>query len=86
MKVKKIWIGNNRPSEKELFAMFNEKGVHYNAGYFWCPCMAPDIHSTIGSYLPHLAAGHYDTSVHKYVWEENGRIVESLEMPKGGEL
>lgn len=71
MEVKKILIGQFRPS------LIDPTGIVV------CPC---------GSFLEyreallnHWQSGHFDTPVFKYVWEENGKIVESLTDPEGDE-
>ncbi len=81
MKVTKIFIGNHRPSTEEVEGMMNKRGVY--APYFWCRCLSFDVEAVIGDYIDHYNAGHYDTPVYKYVWEEDGIIKESLVNPEG---
>lgn len=81
VQIKKILVGMYRPTEDEIMEMWEARGVDgYN--YFWCPCFDPQIAGQDKrGFESHWLAGHYDTPVYKYLWEENGKIVESLEEP-----
>jgi hypothetical protein len=77
--VKRILIGMNRPSRKEVEEMLAKKGIF--SPYFWCRCFSFEISAQLGSFESHYLQGHYDEPVYKYVWEENERIIESLTKP-----
>ena len=64
----------------EVVSMFREREVPI--GYFWCRCLDPTISAQYGSFDSHYLQGHYDIPVYKYIWEENGKIIESLSNPE----
>ncbi len=82
--VKRLLIGTSRPTLKELEELFKEREVlGWNS--FWCPCFhsISAMDRDFGGFIEnHYNAGHYDTPVYKYVWEEDGKIMESLTEPK----
>ena len=81
MEVKRILVGMNRPTRNEVYAMLRNRGVFFDN--WWCSCMSPEMFSRFGSIEGCYSQGHYDSPVYKFVWEEGGKIVESLTEPKG---
>ena len=71
--VKRILIGKSRP-------MFTEIYDPDFRGVYRCRCTR-DLW-TLETLRGHYEQGCFDEPVYKYVWEENGKIVESLTEPK----
>lgn len=68
--VKRILIGKDRLP----FQTYNNSG-----GYVMCTC--GQTLENYGQLYSHWEAGHFDRLIYKYVWEENGKIMESLSDP-----
>ena len=68
--VKRILIGTDRLP----FSTYSN-----TRGYVWCTCS--QTLQTLEQLYDHWQAGHFDRPVYKYVWEADGKIIESLVDP-----
>lgn len=78
--LRKVLVGMNRPSEEEALEIQHQHGQD-GYSYYWCWHLSPEIAGMNGSYQYCWRDGHFDTPVYKWIWEEHGKIVESLIEP-----